>query len=376
MLSTSYFVPENKEDRESEYWSPSKKYRLVVSYYHTREGAWNYSEGSIYGTDGTLIARVQRNYSRFPFCWVEEHPKGDFLVCGHDYQGQTVIDLSTGSRRDALSDGAQKGVGFCWSTFNYVPEYSLLLVDGCVWAGPYEYRLFDFSDPMKGWPSLEVVERGQLGFIPSSSKPPSISNNTVTTYQTLDVYDYRERYEIETIEGVEWYGPIPEDPDEDERFTIVSSKVYALEGKRLTFQSEVVSGIEAAFREEQLKRRLVYDAWLAAFLESDPLYLAYQAELKKPGLNPLDHESRGSTYSGWCPGFEAIETRWCRRIISGQRGYTVDLEWAVKTGPVKLKVYYKDTEDTKIWSEHSPESIKAAFKYARSLAKGKKCLLF
>ena len=161
------FDPANEvEGSRREHLSLSRRYKLVVQSYGTSPGTWSYTSGTVYrrGTDAddivfvddsgkwVPIATVRRNYSAFPFLFVEDHPKSDFLVCGHDYQGQTVVDLKTGARKDALSPGTEDGHGFCWSEHRFDAATCTLVVCGCHWAFPYEYRLYDFSDPMSGWP--------------------------------------------------------------------------------------------------------------------------------------------------------------------------------------------------------------------------------
>lgn len=130
-----------------EHASPSGRYRLVVTTYPTRPGCWTYSRGKVYVGD-TLIADVTRNYHGFEFAWVEGHPRGDFLLCGADYQGQTVIELPSGKRHDYLPPEAKQGAGFCWVGAEPSPDFKYLAVEGCLWACPYETRLYNFSDPM------------------------------------------------------------------------------------------------------------------------------------------------------------------------------------------------------------------------------------
>src|SRR5271154_2272389 len=144
-----YFKPENENAQSRRaYLSPSGKYKLIVSSFEP--GFWSYSQGKVFkqGSD-TPIAVVNRNYSAFPYLFIEDHPSGhDFLVCGEDYQGQTVIDLTTGARRDSLSAGTDKGWGFCWSEHRFDKETQILVVSGCHWACPYEFRFYDFAAPM------------------------------------------------------------------------------------------------------------------------------------------------------------------------------------------------------------------------------------
>lgn len=160
----SHFVAENAnvEDRK-EHLSPSGAYKLVVTPYSTSPGCWSYTQGLVYrrGEDKPL-AEIQRNYGQFPFAWVEGHEKGDFLLAGEDYQGQTVINLRTGARRDHLPKSAAQGAGFCWASIHPNPKGDLVAAQGCHWGGAYEIRFYDFSEPMlPPWPKISGTE-GQL----------------------------------------------------------------------------------------------------------------------------------------------------------------------------------------------------------------------
>lgn len=155
----AFFRPENeREGSRREISSPTGKYRLVVSSFSTGRGTWDYAQGEVYRTaSADPIAVVQRNFDWFPFLFVEAHPNGhDYLVCGEDYQGQTVVELDTGRRRDHLPDEAKDGIAFCWAEMRFEPSAVMLVVEGCIWACPYEFRFFDFSDPMSGWPEIEA----------------------------------------------------------------------------------------------------------------------------------------------------------------------------------------------------------------------------
>lgn len=144
----------NINDSE-EFVSPSRKYRLVVSSIPTKPGCWNLTKGKIYGGED-LRAEVERNYHAFPFEWVEDHPDGhSYLICGEDYQGQTVVQLDTGKVKSHLPQAAEVGIGFCWAHYTVSPDKTMIAVEGCYWAAPYEVRVIDFSDPMKmPWPQI------------------------------------------------------------------------------------------------------------------------------------------------------------------------------------------------------------------------------
>ncbi len=187
-----FFNPENKNG-EKVYLSPSGKYKLVIEYFSTGKGTWNYTQGTVYH-GSNVVGVIQRNYAAFPFSWIESHPNGhDYLIGGENYQGQTVLEIDTGNRRELLPEEAKEGHGFCWSSHKYLPEYKLLHVCGCYWACPYEDRFYDFSDPMNGWPQLHVVNE-EYDFIDCSMKSPTIKDGIVTTYEVVEEYDFAERY--------------------------------------------------------------------------------------------------------------------------------------------------------------------------------------
>jgi hypothetical protein len=332
----------------------SEKYELHVTSHSTGKGTWAYTKGKVFAGD-KLLTEVCRNYSSFPFRFIENHPNGhSYLICGEDYQGQTVIELDTGRRRDFLPKEAKEGHGFCWSSYEFHAATQILVVDGCYWACPYEFKFYDFSDPMeKGWPLLETE-----CYIDADRKAPILGDDgVITTFETR------------------WEHPEDEDNDDfDEdtapRIDAVIRKFKREDGK-LTLVSEWVSEDEQKRRKEQEEAEARWKAWEADFKANDPLYLAYQARMKSDTwLSPSDYHSYGVTYDNWCPDWKERETRWCRRIHEKKtlgKGWTMDFEWAVKTGPVKLQVF-KDgnTHETKFFP-HSVEGVNAAFDYAKDI---------
>jgi hypothetical protein len=148
-----YFKAEPKRTKTHEVGP----YTLVVGNYDTKEGCWDYTKGTVFKGEEELVS-VCRNYGMFPFSFVLDHPTGhDYLICGSDYQGQTIVDLNTGERVDHLPSTARDGLGFCWSAHYPSPSGQYLAVEGCHWGAPYEVRIFDFSEPMKApWPLLYI----------------------------------------------------------------------------------------------------------------------------------------------------------------------------------------------------------------------------
>jgi len=130
--------------------SPSGRYNLEVTSLSSST-RWGYTEGIVRSDRSRqVIASVRRNYGQFPFAWCEDHPNGhDYLICGEDYQGQTIVELDTAHRVDHLAAQAEQGFGFCWAQHYIVPSKNILIVDGCYWACPYELVAFDFSTPLE-----------------------------------------------------------------------------------------------------------------------------------------------------------------------------------------------------------------------------------
>lgn len=355
LRKASYFVAENANtDARKEHLSPSGKYKLVVTPYATSPGSWSYSQGLVYaiGSDAP-IAEVQRNYGAFPYLFVEGHKNGhDYLVCGADYQGQTVIELDTGKRRDFLPEDAKKGFGFCWVQYRYEPSVAMLIVDGCIWAAPYEYRFYDFADPMSGWQELETEE-----CVDADQEWPAVQDDgtirCVETQRTDDDDDDDENGAAET---------------KPKASPVRAVTTLRREGAKLVVQSAWVSEEEKERRQKAEENRIQYEKEIAEFRASDPLYLACAELVKDPALSPEAYESIGITHKDWCVNFALQERRFCRRIIQSKSPkVTVDLEWAAKTGPIKLVIYKdgKHVED-KFFDEHSVGSMNAAFAYAKA----------
>ena len=355
----AHFAPENEiKDSRKEILSPSGKYKLVVSRFTTGAGTWNYAQGVVYRKDDDKpIAIVQRNYGSFPNLFVEGHPNGhDYLVCGEDYQGQTVVELDTGTRRDLMSDGSDKGWGFCWSSYTFNVPNKILVVDGCHWACPYEYRFYDFADPMGGWPQIETEDMVDA----DGKKEPELSDDgTLKCFKT--------RYE--------------DDDDDDEAADDEKRKdgapivdviqTYKREGLTFKLVEEWVSEFEKDRRIRRDEAEKQWQEWKANFKATDPLYLTYIALMKDSSLDSSDYESVGQTYDGWGGEWKGNEHRWCRRIIThkGKKGPTVDLEWAVVTGPIKLVLYRDGNSDGHKFFEHSIIGMQQAFAFAKEYAR-------
>lgn len=164
------YQPENrKPERSKAAISPSGRYVLCIEAFATGSHSWDYTLGFVATMDKKrVIAEVRRNYSSFPFCWLEDHPvtHHDYLICGSDYQGQTVVDLNTGYRVDYRPPEAAKGHGFCWASYTLSSDKRTLAVDGCYWASPDELVFYDVGgDPMVlPFPEIERLDAELLAW--------------------------------------------------------------------------------------------------------------------------------------------------------------------------------------------------------------------
>lgn len=342
---TDYYVPQNKHPEEKVCLSPSGKYRLVVERYSTGPNTWRVSQGLVYNVEtNALIATIRRNYSAFPFNFIEGHPKGDFLVCGESYMSQTIVDLATGEKRNTPDSD-----GFCWADSRYVPDAQLLIVDGCYWAAPYEFRFYDFSDPMA------FTELKLPSYVIDDPEWPTVeADGLIKTYQTVQIPE-------EDLE---------DDQDEYKQGEFAAYTTFRRENGALVVHEEWVSEAEQVRRKEEEEGQRRYEEAEQLYKATDPLFLEHLELVKDPKLSPENYCGMGFTYEGWCPGLALSEGRVSRRILKSTT-WTVDLEWAKVTGPIKLKLYKDGKEhETKFFMEHSVESLRQAVEYAKGVACG------
>jgi hypothetical protein len=214
------------------YLSPSGRFRLEVRKYRTKPNCWMYSRGTVTRVaDGAVVADLCRNYSAFHHSFVTKDGR-DFLITGRSYMGQTIVDLE---REQAWNDprwpDGYEGHEFCWAAIKLSPDGRTLLVDGCHWACPYEYRFFDFTDPAQGWPALPIRDaKGDDVYLPAEDRrPPELRDDgAIVCYESNRRFLPRGRCEDEigkderaTIEEAEWKDPANWETVIERRVTLV-----------------------------------------------------------------------------------------------------------------------------------------------------------
>jgi hypothetical protein len=145
----AFFVEENRlTDSARTSDSPSGRFRLEICRYSTGPKSWNYSRGIVTRlADGTRLADVKRNFGHFWHSWMEHANGHEYLLCGEDYQGYSVVNLTAGTCKTFFPQEGYGGGGFCWAEVYASPDTLVLAVDGCYWACPYDVVLYDFRDP-------------------------------------------------------------------------------------------------------------------------------------------------------------------------------------------------------------------------------------
>ncbi len=153
----------DKSERQ-EIVSPSGNFRLTLDSYSAGSNSWEYTRGRVRRVGSRkIVADVKRNYSHFWHSWINHSNGDEYLLCGEDYQGQTVINLTQGTVRNFFPDSGHEGLGFCWTSAYPSPDSKIIAVDGCYWGCPADIVFFDFSKPDE-LPYLEYLRvSNQIG---------------------------------------------------------------------------------------------------------------------------------------------------------------------------------------------------------------------
>ena len=166
-----FFLPENALlEKRTTKLSPCGRYSLRVTPYKTRPGFSYFTLGEVFRAQDLeqteKICEIRRNYPDLWSFFLSDHPLTghDYLLTGEDYQGFSLVNLTTGVKRSFRNPGADQGFGWCPISAKIIQGFRenrvTLSVDGCYWAGPYEQRIYDFSDP-----DAESFEKGGLPYL-------------------------------------------------------------------------------------------------------------------------------------------------------------------------------------------------------------------
>lgn len=103
-------------------------------------------------TDGSVIAMFDQELSaRASFAWL--HGREVLFLSAPNYMGVLLLDAGSGSVLRSFVPTT--GWDFCHTNYDLSPDGERLVVFGCVWAAPYEVRLYDARPWTAGFPASE-----------------------------------------------------------------------------------------------------------------------------------------------------------------------------------------------------------------------------
>jgi len=312
----SYFIESNLDGEPQEVLSPSGRHRLVIRSYRTAPGRWNYTRGTVTRVvDDCIVCDLQRNFNVFHHSFVTKD-EGEYLITGRSYMSQTIIDLDRGRELEPSGDQYDGGA-FCWARCYVSPDGNTLTVDGCVWAAPYEYRFFDFTDPSRGWPKLSINGAECLEDPSDAQQPRWIDANTIDCFQWDDNAAPQERTRLQR------------------------------RGNEMVVLEHWVSESEHARREADARAEAEQAAWWEQFQSTDPMYQRLVERVRNLFI-PCE--------LGWQPAGHRIN-QFFRRITPRA---SADLHWDVDARILKLQLYTPaGNRDRDVSFEHSVAGIDA-----------------
>ena len=290
-----FINPKNQKEETKEELSPSGRYRLLIRWYATKEGCWNYSRGTVTRVSDDLeVCDIVRNYSSFHHSFVT---KGDveYLITGRSYMSQTIVNLETGKDMEP-QDYHYNGMGFCWAEATLSPDGNILVVDGCHWACPYEFRFYDFSDPEgQGWPEINVTDNGEGTCLYSDDEKPVFhEDGSITVCETAQIYTPTgQREDAITMEQLDEYGDAYDDESNFDRETDVKLTL-----KRVGNEFVVTDAWKSEYRQARDKRQAEYEAKRKAEMKHWQDTDATLAKLKELLEKDPDLELKGVGWIG------------------------------------------------------------------------------
>lgn len=107
------------------------------------------------------------------------------MVCAEDlFGGQTVIDLTN----KKMVNYSPKTEDYIWTNFHLSPNGKILAAIGCILAGPFFMKIFDFRNPM----TLPLPELKEIDLIGNDEEIVTWIDN-----ETLQMKGFQIEYEYE-----------------------------------------------------------------------------------------------------------------------------------------------------------------------------------
>lgn len=244
--------------------SPSGRFELEIQGVTTEKG-FNHSLDIVRRVShGEEVVRIERNYGSFHHGFVTKNDE-EYLIAGRSYMGQTIINLDQGVEyNDEKWPDGYEGWEFCWARpVALSPDGDLLCVAGCHWAAPYEFRVYDFSDPSKGLPEIQWDRHEKdkdLFEYPSidDRDPVWIGNDVIETYKSDEA-------------------PDDQDDDDETPGPLLARCRFKRQGDKMMLVEGWISDVEKERRRVRAEVMDKYEARVAAAKKSEIYQLIVQS---------------------------------------------------------------------------------------------------
>lgn len=144
------FENENITKLENNYYIISKNYSNVKDDIHYR-GSIN----TLYNTKNEEVFKWTNIDNNNNTTYYFKHSNNnEYLIYHEDLYGYSIIDLNTLEASHYIPKKSfliktWEDETFIWLKSHYIKEKNLLIVIGCLWAGPEEFIILDFKEPLK-----------------------------------------------------------------------------------------------------------------------------------------------------------------------------------------------------------------------------------
>ncbi|HEX2953707.1 MAG TPA: hypothetical protein VHR47_06955 [Bacillota bacterium] len=159
-FTNAYLLPE-----ETEYSvSPSGGCALTVFRYCHQEGnGLLFLSKGVLRFDDDMLIEVKRDADYFQYAWLQ-HRTGEYLICGEDSQGYSIVDLKSRAIHHFVPEEAYLRGGFSWIKPYASKDGDILAVEGCYLGQPCQVVFYDISKPLS-LPYREILRLTEYGEI-------------------------------------------------------------------------------------------------------------------------------------------------------------------------------------------------------------------
>ena len=155
VIDTALYAPGKTRELSAE---KLKGYSVKITTWECKDPEkhyWEYLFVQIFDQTGKLCAEFARNYYGVDGIVVTQNGT-DYFIASSNYQCITIANLKTGEVKSYTDvDDIQHGCGFCPVDFEW--DDGTLLVDGCIWACPYETMKCENIDLENPIPSINTA---------------------------------------------------------------------------------------------------------------------------------------------------------------------------------------------------------------------------